>query len=205
MTCLFIVVILIVFLLFRLSPRSKRSSTYSGTNSFYFTSFHKILLYHSSYFFSSKFFTAELESCMQSNLERYKSELKSMNAVVNEESVSDLNELKNLKNNQQEAKASDNELKLEENTGESLNKDEKYFLPYAGNGYIGLSVFSKRGLHSYHQKSLNLKLNYNPLVQIYSDTLTYKGKTVFYFHFISFCYLNRYSNSRDNKGNLVCL
>lgn len=121
---------------------------------------------------------------MQSNLERFRSELKSMNAVVNEEFSSDLNELKSLKNNPQDVKTSD-ELKLEENTDEALNKDDKYFLPYVGNGYIGLSVSSKQGLYSYHQKSLNLKLNYNPLAQIYSDTLTYKGMSLDYF-FLNF-------------------
>jgi hypothetical protein len=102
-----------------------------------------------------------------------------MNVVINEEYSSDLNELKLLKTNQQDAKVLD-ELKVEENTDEALNKDEKYFLPYTGNGYIGLSFFSKRGLYSYHQKSLNLKLNYNPLVQIYSDTLTYKGRRSYF-------------------------
>ena len=115
---------------------------------------------------------AEIETCFQSKLEKYQSEIKSINIVVNEEYASNLNEIKNLKNNL-ETKQSDvdesNKLSDESNEGEHV------FMPYAGNGYIGLSLFSKNGLFSYHQKSVNLKLNYNPLAQIYSDILPSKG------------------------------
>jgi hypothetical protein len=55
-------------------------------------------------------------------------------------------------------------------------EDEKLFLPFTGNGYIGIAINSNKGLHAYHQKSLNLPVKYNPIAQISSDTLESKGK-----------------------------
>ena len=114
----------------------------------------------------------ELENCIQSKLDKYAQEIKLMNLVVNDEYASNLHEIKNLKNNNN----NNNNLDSPENSNSDSNGDsDKYFLPYAGNGYIGVSLFGKNGLYSYHQKSLSLKLNYNPLAQIYSDTLPVKG------------------------------
>lgn len=118
----------------------------------------------------SSIFLVELENCIQSTLDKYAQEIKSMNVVVNEEYATNLHEIKNLKNNNDLETLN---LSEQENADASLN--EKYFLPYTGNGYIGVSLFGKNGLYSYLQKSLSLKLNYNPLAQIYSDTLSFKG------------------------------
>jgi hypothetical protein len=54
---------------------------------------------------------------------------------------------------------------------------DKLYLPYTGNGYIGLAINSKLGLYASQEraKSLSLPLMYNPLVIIYSDNLEKKG------------------------------
>lgn len=60
---------------------------------------------------------------------------------------------------------------------EALNpptEGEKLFLPYTGNGYIGVSANSKIGLFAAHMKSLSLPLLYNPLASIYVDNLEKK-------------------------------
>ena len=68
---------------------------------------------------------------------------------------------------------------IQSNSGQYLFADanEKLFLPYVGNGYIGISLISKQGLFGSFQKSLSLQLNYNPLIQIYSETLKKKEIT----------------------------
>ena len=58
---------------------------------------------------------------------------------------------------------------------QSLADDsEKLYLPFTGNGYIGISIVSKQGLYASPLKSLNLQLKYNPIIQIYSETLKKK-------------------------------
>jgi len=54
---------------------------------------------------------------------------------------------------------------------------EKLFLPFVGNGYIGISLISKQGIFGSLHKSLNLPLKYNPLIQIYSENLKKKEIT----------------------------
>lgn len=54
-------------------------------------------------------------------------------------------------------------------------EEEHLYLPFTGNGYIGLSIISKQGLYANYQKTLSLPLMYSPLAQIYSDTLPKKG------------------------------
>lgn len=64
---------------------------------------------------------------------------------------------------------------------EALNpptEGEKLFLPYTGNGYIGVSANSKIGLFAAHMKSLSLPLLYNPLASIYVDNLEKKGREI---------------------------
>ena len=57
-------------------------------------------------------------------------------------------------------------------------EDEKLYLPFTGNGYIGIAINSNRGIYAYHQKSLGLPVKYNPIAQISSDTLIRKGKKI---------------------------
>jgi len=58
---------------------------------------------------------------------------------------------------------------------EEADTSEKIFLPYVGNGFIGVSANSKLGLFANHMKSLSLPVMYNPLVSIYVDNLERKG------------------------------
>jgi hypothetical protein len=112
---------------------------------------------------------------MKSKLEKYQNEITSMNIVINEDYPTDYKNLKNIKE-----KPADSLLEAS-NENDLNNKDEKTFLPFIGNGNIGLSLFSKNGLYLYHQKSSNLKLSYNPLAQVYVDTLPNKGLLLFFF------------------------
>ena len=57
----------------------------------------------------------------------------------------------------------------------TLPNDQKLFLPFTGNGYIGLAANSKNGLFVNHMKSLSLPIIYNPLASIYLDNLEKKG------------------------------
>lgn len=54
-------------------------------------------------------------------------------------------------------------------------QEKNIYLPYTGNGYIGVSMQSKYGLYANYHKSLSLNLKYNPLVQVYSDQLSKMG------------------------------
>lgn len=110
---------------------------------------------------------------MKSKLEKYQNEITSMNVVINEDYPTDYKNLKNINE-----KPTDSLLEAS-NENDLNNKDEKTFLPFIGNGNLGLSLFSKNGLYLYHQKSSNLKLSYNPLAQAYVDTLPNKGLLFF--------------------------
>lgn len=108
---------------------------------------------------------AELESCMKKSLTKYADDVKLMNAVVTESHDFKLNYLHHTP---ETGTTTTGELHNDED-------DENFFLPYTGNGYIGLSVQSSQGIFVNFQKSLSLNLKYNPLVQVYSDTLTKMG------------------------------
>jgi hypothetical protein len=117
---------------------------------------------------------------MKSKLEKYQNEITSMNVVINEDYPTDYKNLKNINE-----KPTDSLLEAS-NENDLNNKDEKTFLPFIGNGNLGLSLFSKNGLYLYHQKSSNLKLSYNPLAQAYVDTLPNKGLLFFFLAKITF-------------------
>ncbi len=50
------------------------------------------------------------------------------------------------------------------------------YVPYTGNGFIGISLNSKEGVFGFYQKSLSLKFNYNPLSYIYLEGFEKTGK-----------------------------
>jgi hypothetical protein len=102
----------------------------------------------------------EQETCINSQLERYKESINTFNTLVTEWPIVDLDPLNE--------KTNDN--KQDVHIGE-----ENLFLPYTGNGYIGISINSKQGLYANYHKSLSLPIMYNPLVNIYSDTMSKKG------------------------------
>lgn len=99
---------------------------------------------------------------MKKSLTKYADDVKLMNAVVTESHDFKLNYLHHTP---ETGTTTTGELHNDED-------DENFFLPYTGNGYIGLSVQSSQGIFVNFQKSLSLNLKYNPLVQVYSDTLT---------------------------------
>lgn len=70
----------------------------------------------------------------------------------------------------------------DEKTLNAENSNEKLFLPYIGNGFIGLSANSKLGLFASHMKSLSLRVMYNPLASIYIDNLERKGFNTAFFY-----------------------
>lgn len=146
----------------------------------------------------------ELENCVQSKLDRLKHSIGERNVVVyempfngeaggspntNKDSANaQLKSVQNLDNEDQSKpdltlNPSPDLLSIDES--QSSQHGEKYFLPYTGNGYIGLSVLSKKGLFasmsvsghqiaSYSSSSLNLSLMYSPLAFIYADNLNRK-------------------------------
>ncbi|CAF0948843.1 unnamed protein product [Brachionus calyciflorus] len=107
-------------------------------------------------------FSAELESFIDSKLDRYKESIKSFNTLITVWPVKEKDPLVETQNTDK------NELD---------HHDENLFLPYTGNGYIGISIISKRGIFANHHKTLSLPLLYNPLSQIYSDSMAKKEVT----------------------------
>ena len=96
---------------------------------------------------------------MLKDLDKYSNEIKLMNAVTTESHEFD---------------QFNNEISLSQS--KSNIQEKSIYLPYTGNGYIGVSIQSKQGLYANYHKSLSLNLNFNPLVQVYSDRLSKMGK-----------------------------
>lgn len=101
---------------------------------------------------------------MNKNLEKFSNDIKLMNAALTEHHQFDPSYLTTKDSSQDDKKGSTDHL-----------DDEPFFLPYTGNGYLGLSMKSKLGIFVNFHKNLNLKLYFNPLVEIYSDRLNKIG------------------------------
>ena len=113
---------------------------------------------------------------MKTKLEKYKDQVQSLNFVESDWSEFGLNQIHATMTNLRKKDSNDQLNQLNEPLIENVDDiDEKLFLPFVGNGYIGLSTISKQGFFAYHQKTLSLPLRYSPLVQIYSETLKKKG------------------------------
>lgn len=106
----------------------------------------------------TRYLSIELESCMQKNLDKYSDAFKLMNAVATDDHA--------FKTNYLNSEFTDPAI-----SGDDTS-DEHFFLPYTGNGYIGLAIQSKEGLFVNFHKSLSLNINYNPLAQVYIEALT---------------------------------
>lgn len=140
--------------------RSRRFSTL-----FLFFTFTLILIFYKFMHTSKKTgHSAKLESCVKSRLEIYSDAIASMNTVHSEWS----SYKKSLINN-------------EENNHLIDNDNEKLFLPFTGNGYLGISINSNLGVYVYHQKAVSLPIKYNPVTQISSDILNFKEINVIEF------------------------
>ena len=100
---------------------------------------------------------------MGKNLDKFAIDLKSMNSALTENHQFDTSYHKPTEKTTNKEDSLDN-----------LN-DELFFLPYTGNGYLGLSFKSKLGIFINFHKNLNLQSYFNPLVEIYSDRLTKYG------------------------------
>ena len=100
-----------------------------------------------------------------------------MNVVLSDsiESIDTSDALKKAQLNNLDKIKPINEQLVIQNEEATIDPKEKYFLPFSGNGYIGISASSKIGILASFQKYLSLPINYNPLVQIYSDTFLKKG------------------------------
>lgn len=136
MTLLFISLFTLIYVLYKIAPRSRRTG----------------------------YFTTELDFCMHKSLDKFSNDIKLMNAAV-----TDGDRFISYSNSKLQTN--------DESTNEPLD-DLPFFLPYTGNGYIGLSIKSDNGMFLNFHKSMNLKLFYNPLVQIYSDRLKSSETTV---------------------------
>lgn len=107
------------------------------------------------------YYSTELDRCMNKNLEKFSYDIKLMNAALTENHQLDPSYL-TTKSNAQDDK---------DHLIDPLDY-EHFFLPYTGNGYLGLSMKSKLGIFVNFHKNLNLQLYFNPLVDVYSDRLT---------------------------------
>lgn len=112
-------------------------------------------------------FTAELDNCMLKNLDKYQYDINLMNSVFTESHNFKTNYMKNSNDDDPAAETSLNH-----------QTDEKFYIPYTGNGYIGLSIQSNEGLFVSYHKSLSLKIFHNPLVQVYSENYPKKETSV---------------------------
>jgi hypothetical protein len=99
---------------------------------------------------------------MQTSLDKYSREIKLMNTVHTDGYDFKLNYLD----------YTSHPTSVSPDVHDHTPDGEHFFLPYTGNGYIGLSLQSTQGIYVNFQKSLSLLLHYNPLVQVYSDTLS---------------------------------
>lgn len=100
-----------------------------------------------------------MEDCISSKLEAFKESINSFNTLITEWHETEKDKIS--------PKQNENDL-LEENL----------FLPYVGNGYVGVSLTSKEGIFAFNQKSASFPLHYNPIANIYSDTMSKKGKQI---------------------------
>ena len=74
-----------------------------------------------------------------------------------------------------EKKAADARRLNENKNNNNNNENEARFLPYTGNGFIGLSLASDQGIYVSHQRSqISLKINYQPVSRIFSTMLSNK-------------------------------
>jgi hypothetical protein len=74
---------------------------------------------------------------------------------------------------------------------DTVGYEDRFYLPYTGNGYIGLGLLNKQqdgqspsgnaaqGLHATYHKTLSLPLLYNPLALVYGDGQLAKKEVVF--------------------------
>lgn len=129
----------------------------------------------------SGFYSDELENCMLKDLDKYSNEIKLMNAVTTESHEFD---------------QFNNEISLSQS--KSNIQEKSIYLPYTGNGYIGVSIQSKQGLYANYHKSLSLNLNFNPLVQVYSDRLSKMETSVVEFRNGMVHLLQCYQNNDDD-------
>lgn len=117
-----------------------------------------------------------IENCISLKLEKFRASIESMNTVVSEWPMQLSDVIKKDQNippkSSDQAPTINDDLLLLDN--EQIDYDRLY-LPYTGNGYIGLAINSKMGLFANHLKGLSLELMYNPLSIIYSDNLEKKG------------------------------
>jgi hypothetical protein len=80
-------------------------------------------------------------------------------------------------NNNDDSVTIENNIKNEEMI-KSLSDDGNYYIPFTGNGYIGISLNTKSGLVAKHVNSLSMSLKYNPLVSLYADEYSAKEMTI---------------------------
>jgi len=110
---------------------------------------------------------------MNSYMEKFKDLKKSMNFVDSDWSFNDQNSRPKVAGGGEEVIQANNK----NDQSFFTDANEKLFLPFTGNGYIGISLISKQGIFGSLQKSLNIQLKYNPLIQIYSENLKKKEIT----------------------------
>ena len=106
-------------------------------------------------------------------MEKFKDLKKSMNFVDSDWSFNDQNSRPKVAGGGEEVIQANNK----NDQSFFTDANEKLFLPFTGNGYIGISLISKQGIFGSLQKSLNIQLKYNPLIQIYSENLKKKEIT----------------------------
>ena len=112
---------------------------------------------------------------MQKNLEKYSRDIKLMNTVLTDGHEFKLNYLEHINYPPNSASTPFVDQIQKQQILATEEDGENFFLPYTGNGYIGLALQSTQGIYVNMQKSLSLNLRYNPLVQVYSDTLAKSG------------------------------
>lgn len=96
-----------------------------------------------------------------------------MNTVVSSW-PNQFNKANAIKNQENENSGKNDDLVQVASLEEAFNSNEKLYLPYTGNGYIGISANSKLGLFANQLKSLSLPLLYSPLSFIYTDNYSEK-------------------------------
>lgn len=126
----------------------------------------------------------ELESCASQNLERYQSGIEAKNVVVYELPYPDLTSeqlRKTQESSQNKLKKAGGVKPLPLDEISLLNVDllsdssgsSRFFLPYTGNGYIGVSITNQNtngeGLYANYHKTLSLPLMFSPLASLFTD------------------------------------
>lgn len=80
------------------------------------------------------------------------------------------------------------------------NENANKYVPFIGNGYIGINIDSKQGIfgHYNNRLGLNLQLKYNPLTYVYYDSWTKNEAIVIEFDNALVHRIQSYEND-DNK------